>query len=124
MKAHISQLPWTLHTKENGSQSILSTNGDIVAEIPWTPFVSNGEAIIEVMNASVPVLFGIDFENVHPEIKLDPIKREWLILDLGNDGTIQIHPYYDFARNLELAELFKRAIEILKSHRFNNLKKP
>jgi hypothetical protein len=40
----------------------------------------------------------------------DPIKLEWLIIDLGDGHILPIHPYKDFQRNLYLAEIIQNAL--------------
>lgn len=35
----------------------------------------------------------------------DPIKAEWVVIDMGpDDPSFQVHPFFDFARNADLAE--------------------
>jgi hypothetical protein len=40
----------------------------------------------------------------------DPVKAEWLIIDLGDGHILPIHPYKDFQRNLWLAEEILNAL--------------
>ena len=43
-------------------------------------------------------------------IKRDPVKLEWVVIDMGGDQFIAIHPFNDFQRNFQVAKVCAQAL--------------
>jgi len=99
---------WCRFWRKGGGERELRTkaNSELVMASDLVGYESVTKRRVDMALTWIDETYAAYFLNV----KRDPVKLEWVVIDMGEARSIAIHPFKDFKRNLQVAEVCARAL--------------